>query len=445
MNQSRRERMFSTFLSFSLLDVLPLIKNRGEATALITVIILAQQLSSSSRALHLSVENELLLMNMQRDTVEGCRISRFNVALCPIIFNATALVKARFQPQVAAVNSLLEDLCRIKTTIRTFSEQNVALAREFESAGCAELSSQKLSIANFELEICRRIEVIKSLSTEAATREMFESMTDSPLVLNRIQNLRHVNDADSQPSIEKSGQYEPFPVQKSPRSAAEPIDNTGTSAKKKRPLDTGLEDGDTQNRSSPYFTTSTSSPLFTATQIGNGMKNFQLFSMKDDDCGSIEENPVRLSNCDEIEFRGSDNIRISGIKKNLSSQNYFMKGTHTKITDDMNESISNSDEWRKSMNTSDEKCGTCNIPTSDITVENNENNMTNGSVSVSVSGTGSVSGSGSKERSTYSDDAPLVDAPLIMSPPPEALFRDMSTPTSSQTAFIGDHEESSGS
>lgn len=440
--------MFSTFLSFSLLDVLPLIKNRGEATALITVIILAQQLSSSTRALHLSVENELLLMNLQRDTIEGCRISRFNVALCPIIFNATALVKSRFQPQVAAVNSLLEDLCRIKTTIRTFSEQNVALAREFESAGCTELSSQKLSIANFELEICRRIEVIKSLSTEAATREMFESMTDSPLVLNRIQNLRHVNDADSQPSIEKSDHYEPFSVKKSPRAAADSIDNTGASAKKKRLLDTGLEDGDTQNRSSPYFTTSTSSPLFTATQRGNAMKNFQLFSMKDDDCGSIEKNPVRLSDCDELEFRGSDNIRISGIQKNLSSQNYFMKGTHTKITDDVDESISHSDEWRKSMNTSsDEKCSTCNIPTSDITADNIENNMTNGSSSSSrsVSGSGSRSGSGSKELSTYSDDAPLVDAPVIMSPPPEALFRDISTPTSSQTAFIGDHEESSGS
>lgn len=419
------EKMFSTFLSFSLLDVLPLIKNRGEATALITVIILAQQLSSSSRALHLSVENELLLMNLQRDTVEGCRLSRFNVALCPIIFNATALVKSRFQPQVAAINSLLDDLCRIKSSIRTFSEQNVALAREFESAGCAELSSQKVSIANFELEICRRIEVIKSLSTEAATREMFESITDSPLVLNRVQNLRNINDTDSLPNIEKSDHYEPFSSKKPPRSA-ELLEDTATSLKKKMRPDNGFDNDGTQSICSPYFPTSTSTPSFTATQRGNGIKRFQLFGVKDDGCGSIEKGPVHSDDFDELEFRGSDNIRISGIKKNLLSQNYFMKGTHTKITDDIDESACHNDEWRKSIDGFDEKCGTCNVPTSDITAENNM-------------------AEGSKERSTYSDDVPILDVPLVMSPPPDALFRDISTPTSSQTAFIGDHEESSGS
>ena len=431
--------MFSNFLSFSLLDVLPLIKNRGEATALITVIILAQQVSSSSRALHLSVENELLLMNLQRDTFEGCRISKFNVALCPIIFNAIALVKSRFQPQVTAINNLLDDLCRIKSSIRTFSEQNVALAREFESAGCAELSSQKLSIANFELEICRRIEVIKSLSTEAATKEMFESINDSPLVLNKIQNMRHTSDADSQPSIEKSEIYEPFSSKKTPR-IADLQDDTGASVKKKKRLDVGCDDGGTESISSPYFATSTLSPLFTATQRGRGIKSFQVFGIKDDGPSSIEKSAVRHEdfdnlgtvnpdNLDELEFRGSDNIRISGIKKNLLSQNYFMKGNHTKITDDVddiNESACHGDEWRKSMDVYDEKCSTCNVPTSDITAENNTTD-------------------GSKERSTYSDDVPIQDAPLVMSPPPDALYRDISTPTSSQTAFIGDHEESSGS
>lgn len=434
--------MFSTFLSFSLLDVLPLIKNRGEATALITVIILAQQVSSSSCALHLSVENELLLMNLQRDTVEGCRISKLNVALCPIIFNATALVKSRFQPQVAAVNSLLEDLCRIKTTIRTFSEQNVALAREFESAGCFELSSQKLSIANFELEICSRIEVIKILSTEAASRETYELMNESPLVLNRIQNLRQVNDADCQPSIEMSEQYERVAGRKSPLET-ELLDDADTSTKKKKKrLDSVFDDGGAQSMSSPYFTTTASSPSFAAIQRANVIKNFQLYGVQDDCCetsaflnnnsaairriSSIEKGTVNDDKFDELEFLGSDNIRISGIKKNLLSQNYFMKGTHSKIPDETDVSVCHGDEWRKSMEGYDEKSATCNIPTSDITADHNMTHV-------------------SKERSAYRDDPPALDAPIIMSPPPDALFRDVSTPTSSQTAFIGDHEESSGS
>ena len=59
--------MFATLLSFSLSDVIPYIKNKGEATALISTIIVSQQLSSATRVLQISIAQELLLADLQED------------------------------------------------------------------------------------------------------------------------------------------------------------------------------------------------------------------------------------------------------------------------------------------------------------------------------------------------------------------------------------------
>lgn len=166
--------MLSSVLSFSLSDVLPLVKNKGEATALISAIIVSQQLSSTSRALYLSVENELLLTSLQKDAIEASKESRFMVAVCPLIFTAKALIKERYSAQVDYLNGVLDDLCRINSSIRMYSEQNIALARELESAGCQELASQKMKIAHFEIEVCHRIDMIKVLCRENASQETME-------------------------------------------------------------------------------------------------------------------------------------------------------------------------------------------------------------------------------------------------------------------------------
>jgi hypothetical protein len=148
-----------TCLSFSLVDVLPLIKNKGEATVLIAVIILSQKLTSASRMLNLSVDNELLFIELQK-----LKCSLFEVAVRPILSNSILLLKERFQFQVTAFSNLLEDLCRINSSLQQYGEQNMALGKELALANCAELSQQKQNVAHLELELCRRISIIKDLS-----------------------------------------------------------------------------------------------------------------------------------------------------------------------------------------------------------------------------------------------------------------------------------------
>jgi hypothetical protein len=148
-----------TNLSFSLVNVLPLIKNKGEATVLIAVIILSQKLASASRVLNLSVENELLFLELQK-----FKCSLFEVAVRPVLSNSILLLKERLEFQVTAFNNLLEDLCRINSSLQQYGEQNMALGKELALANCAELSQQKQGVARLELELCRRISTLKDLS-----------------------------------------------------------------------------------------------------------------------------------------------------------------------------------------------------------------------------------------------------------------------------------------
>mmetsp|Transcript_1079 Transcript_1079/g.1207 ORF Transcript_1079/g.1207 Transcript_1079/m.1207 type:complete len:440 (+) Transcript_1079:1738-3057(+) len=148
-----------TSLSFSLVNVLPLIKNKSEATVLIAVIILSQKLVSASRVLNLSLENELLFLELQK-----FKCSLFEVAVRPVLSNSILLLKERIEFQVTAFSNLLEDLCRINSSLQQYGEQNMALGKELALAKCAELSQQKQNVAHLELELCRRISILKDLS-----------------------------------------------------------------------------------------------------------------------------------------------------------------------------------------------------------------------------------------------------------------------------------------
>ena len=178
--------MLKNFLSFSVTEVLPFIKNRGEATALISVILIAQQLNSSIKVLQLSVEKELLLTSLQEDAFVASKVSKLKVAMCPLICTALALVKQRFSVQVAAIGRLLDDLSRIHSSLEQYSEQNMAISRELKSAGCIQLSRQKQDIAYFESEICQRIDKIKSLSTENSLLDLSDQLSEYPPLSLRI-------------------------------------------------------------------------------------------------------------------------------------------------------------------------------------------------------------------------------------------------------------------
>lgn len=80
------------------------VKNKGEARALITGCLLSQHLNSSTTVLNLSVENELILTNLQEHAFEASKTSPFTVVVCPLLYNATALLKQRYPIQVITIN-----------------------------------------------------------------------------------------------------------------------------------------------------------------------------------------------------------------------------------------------------------------------------------------------------------------------------------------------------
>jgi hypothetical protein len=453
--------MLCPILSFPLSDVLPLIKNKGEATALISAIIVSQQLSSTSRALYLSVENELLLTNLHKDAVEASKESRFMVAMCPFIFTARDLIKERFSVQVEYLNGVLNDLCRINASIRMYSEQNIALARELESAGCEELAYQKMKIARFEIEICHRIDKIKAFSRENATQESIYQMSGLPIL--NLDNLQHFNDnmvhsydecSDKAPEFKafSNSSFPPF---------IEPVESTSSSMKRNF-SDTDQIDAAAvpPKRNSPYFSNSTMSPSFSSNKPVSQKsrvltKSHLLFAADDDsdlfkrddesDVNDISIGAAREKNrgdefgcelncdaecegeeVDEDEEEGGiydDLNNISGIKNNPNTQHHNLKGVHTHIEFTAQ---SSQEERQRGAREEGDKDYSFHDPNSSSSRD-------------FTSGVTSRKNSSSNGR-TVSDIAAPVNT-HDMSPPPEQVGVHSSTPTSSQTAYIGEHIE----
>ena len=444
--------MLCPILSFPLSDVLPLIKNKGEATALISAIIVSQQLSSTSRALYLSVENELLLTELHKDAVEASKESKFMVAVCPFIFTARALIIERFSVQVEYLNGVLDELCRINASIRMYSEQNIALARELDSAGCEELACQKMKIARFEIEICHRIDKIKNFSRENASQESMDLMSGLPIL--NLDNLKHFNDnmvLSSDECSEKAPDLRTFSSSSFPP-FMECIESTSSSMKRNF-SDTDQIDAATvqPKRNSPYFSNSTMSPSFSSnkpvSQKSRVLTKSRLLFAADDDSDLFKRNDEsdnndisigavsqrnrgdefgREMNCEgEGEDGGiyDDINNISGIKNNPNTQHHNLKGVHTHI--EFTARSSQEDRRRATLEEVD-KVDSFHDPNSSSSRD-------------FTSGVTSSKDSSSNGR-TVSDTGGPVNT-HDMSPPPELIGVHSSTPTSSQTAYIGENME----
>ena len=434
--------MLSTILSFSLCDVLPLIKNRGEATALISVLVVSQQLSSSSQALYLSVENELLLLNLQQSAIESNK-SRLNVALCPLIHTAIALVKQRYLPQISAVNSILEDLSRLNVTIRMYSEQNTALAREFFSAGCMELSAVKQNIATFETEICRRIDHIKKLSWESASQESLDLLAEFPVLrlatAQRMSDLRTPQDLSNSSIIHRDTLK--LPQNLTPLFSERDESRRSLGRKRKHPV----EDQENAAIDQPDGTTPLSHPLASCPfSIVNSSKMVvpvaledELFEADEDGSEDYKGTPKcenKRSARDRLNHFGDSSVRdtekqlktdgdagddirnISMINNDIYSQ-HLLRGTKMKFGPQC------SDGNRDDVGMVELSCS---VKSSSMIDNAIYNDRTESSKSVSVSDCDEVS-----------SDYRHVHTPV------DKIGALTSTPTSSQTAFIGDNEDSS--
>ena len=416
--------MFATLLSFSLSDVIPYIKNKGEATALISTIIVSQQLSSATRVLQISIAQELLLADLQEDASIASKELKHIVAVCPLIYTALSLVKQRFPVQVAAVNNHLDDLCRISITLEQYSEQNMALARELEHADCIQLSEQKFNIATFEQEICRRIGNIKSLSRANGALEMPDLLsTYPPLCLNTTSIARNKAQGKIAIEVDASSKAAANANYKNPIFAEQ--ERIGSSARKtefhcKKPTNSG----------GLLFSNTSISPSFSADHSINrecltrDYEQHQAFDGDKDDGDSL----FRSGRDEDFDFnlnsgkksshqRFDDNYSsindISCIKFIDPSQDNYYKDAFVDSSGETNSKCKGDIDYGNQGKKMDFDTSTNNFrtnPIGDSSISNNNN----------------------------SRDAALDIQE--MSPPPGSK-PDNSTPTSSQTAFGGDNEE----
>ena len=415
--------MFATLLSFSLSDVIPYIKNKGEATALISTIIVSQQLSSATRVLQISIAQELLLADLQEDASIASKELKHIVAVCPLIYTALSLVKQRFPVQVAAVNNHLDDLCRISITLEQYSEQNMALARELEHADCIQLSEQKFNIATFEQEICRRIGNIKSLSRENGALEMPDLLSTYPPLCLKTTSIAR-NKAQDNVAIEIDASLRatanvnyknPIPVEE---------ERIGSSARK-----TEFHCNKPTNSGGQFFSDASISPSFSADhsinreRLTRGVGRHQIFEGYKEDGDSLfrsgrdkdfDFDSGQKSNHQRFDDNYSSINDISCIKFIDPSQDNYFKDAFVDSSGETNSKCKGDIDYGKQGKKKDIDTSNNDFRTNQIADSCNVNNKN-------------------------SQDAALDIQE--MSPPPGSK-PDNSTPTSSQTAFGGDNEES---
>ena len=421
--------MLGTLLSFSLSDVIPFINNRGEATALISTIVISQQLSSATRVLHLSIAQELLLADLHEDASIASKELKYLVAICPLISTAQALVKQRFPQQVSAVNSHLDDLCRINLSLEQYSEQNISLARELEYAGCHQLSQQKMDIAMFEQNICRRISLIKNLSRDNFTLATSDLLsTYPPLSLSTSSIARNETLGSTAKEFEASVKSTSFSRDSIPMYTEE--GRIGSSAKKGE-----LPYCDPANSCSQFFPNSSISPSFSADQSIDRKERGEESRHHRFDVDKDGSDSLFKSGRDEEYYFSLDNDRKNNHKHFDNNHTSINDISSIKYIDPSQDEIYKETDIDSSGETDSKSSAEISeINYGKLEGENKKNNDTscNEFSSDQITDRNNPSNRGNRNGA--------LDT-IEMSPPPESK-PDNSTPTSSQTAFGGDNEES---
>ena len=182
----------NTFYPFNqcidLNEILPFVKNRGEASTLITAAITSQKLYSALRMLDLSVQNELLIKN----AMEKSQSLPSHLVSCihPYFYINVSLSEQRYEFQRKYSNQILEEISRLCISLKQFGEQNLTLSQELSSVGCNDLAQHKKKIARFELDLCRKLKLVANSSATIEVNHLNSSNINS-------KKRKHVNSSRS--------------------------------------------------------------------------------------------------------------------------------------------------------------------------------------------------------------------------------------------------------
>lgn len=171
-------------LNFSVENVLPLIKSRSEAEALLTVILLGQQLDAAVRSLMASIEYEKLLLTLRDAATRSGNC--YDTAVAASIHQAVELSRKRLPSQVIVSTKLIENLCRLEVSIRQYGQQNLTISQELQEHA-PDVAALKLTLSAVELDLCARMNVVLRFSQESLTA------TAAHAIVEQAQSLQQCN------------------------------------------------------------------------------------------------------------------------------------------------------------------------------------------------------------------------------------------------------------
>lgn len=156
--------------------VLPLIRNRDEAEALLSVGLLGQQLDANVQSLIVCMEHERILLTLYETSVSSR--NSYDVALVPALDRALELIRQRTPAIIGNASRLVGQLSSLETSIRQYGAQNLTLARELQRHA-QDVAEQKKALSRIELNLCDRMSVALSLAGEGSVSDIARLLATS--------------------------------------------------------------------------------------------------------------------------------------------------------------------------------------------------------------------------------------------------------------------------
>jgi hypothetical protein len=156
--------------------VLPLIRNRDEAEALLSVGLLGQQLDANVQSLIVCMEHERILLTLYETSVSSR--NSYDVALVPALDRALELIRQRTPAIIGNASRLVGQLSSLETSIRQYGAQNLTLARELQRHA-QDVADQKKALSRIELNLCDRMSAALSLAGEGSVSDIARLLATS--------------------------------------------------------------------------------------------------------------------------------------------------------------------------------------------------------------------------------------------------------------------------
>jgi hypothetical protein len=141
-------------------QILPTIKSRIEAEALIAVIVHVNTTLACTRVIHALTEHELQVNKM----IKSLPLTSINVAILPTLVSSRHQSRSHSHALVLQLEGFLLDLRKQNETLRYCAIQNESLAKELAEMDCMALSNQRGNLARQEMQLVEHVDALLALT-----------------------------------------------------------------------------------------------------------------------------------------------------------------------------------------------------------------------------------------------------------------------------------------